>query len=209
MKKFLPLLTALLVAASSIPVSAQQKNYAGLDYLHRLQDHRTAGKNSFYKFISGTATPVSLGTPLTLWLTGVISKDPVLKKDALFTLESFALSQTLSFACKSIVDKPRPHEADSTLVSLKNATNGSFPSGHTSEAFATATSLALINHKWYVVVPAYTWAGLVGYSRLYMGVHYPADVFAGAALGTGSAWLCYKLNRWMHREKPHHPVITN
>lgn len=208
MNKHLLPITVLLILSASAPVTAQQKEYAGLDYLHRIQDHRTPGKTRFYKFISGTATPVTLGTPLTFWLTGIIGKDKVLRKDALFTLESFAISQSLTFASKSIVNKPRPHEADSTLISLKNATNGSFPSGHTSEAFATATSLALINHKWYVVVPAYTWAGLVGYSRLYMGVHYPADVFAGAALGTGSAWLSYKLNHWMHGEKTHHQVVT-
>lgn len=196
---------AILFAGSS--TYAQQKSYAGLSYLHKLQDKRTDGKTSFYKFMSGTATPVSLGTPLTFFVTGMITHDKTMKKQALFTLESFAFSQSLSFATKAIVNKPRPHEADSTLISLKNATNGSFPSGHTSEAFATATSLALINHKWYVIVPAYTWAGLVGYSRLYMGVHYPADVFAGAALGTGSAWLSYKLNKWMHKDKSkHHPA---
>lgn len=198
-------LSAILI--TSLPVCAQQKKYAGLDYLHQLQDKRTESGNSFNKFMSGTATPISFGTPLTLFVTGMITDDKTLKKQALFTLESVVLSQSLSFATKAIVNKPRPHEADSTLISLKNATNGSFPSGHTSEAFATATSLALINHKWYVVVPAYTWAGLVGYSRMYMGVHYPADVLAGAVLGTGSAWISYKLNKWMHKDKnKHHKV---
>lgn len=179
----------------------QQKNYAGITYLHKLQDKRTDSKTSFNKFMSGSATPVSLGAPLTFFVAGMISKDNTLKKNALFMLESFAISQAISFTVKPIVNKPRPHEYDSTLISLKNATNGSFPSGHASEAFATATSLALINHKWYVVVPAYTWAGLVGYSRLYLGVHYPVDVIAGALLGTGSALLSYKLNKWMHKKK--------
>lgn len=201
MKHYLPLVTLIFVTLTTIPLNAQQRKYAGLTYLHKLQDQRTTGKTSFYKFMSGTATPVSFGTPITLFVTGMISNDKTLKKEALFSLESFAISQGLTFATKSIINKPRPHEADSTLFSLKNATNGSFPSGHTSEAFATATSLALINRKWYVVVPAYTWAGLVGYSRLYMGVHYPSDVFAGAILGTGSAWISYKLNKWMRSDK--------
>ena len=206
MKKILLPLLALALTCPNQALFAQ-KNYAGIDYLHRLQDKRTPGKTNFYKFMSGTATPVSLGASLTFWVSGMISGDKQLKKVALYMLESFALSQGVTFIVKPIVNKPRPHEYDSTLISLKNATNGSFPSGHASEAFATATSLALINHKWYVVIPAYTWAGLVGYSRLYMGVHYPVDVIAGALLGTGSAWLSYKLNKWM-RHRPNRKTVN-
>lgn len=200
MKKLLCLiLVAAMLTAPSF--SFGQKQYAGLTYLHKLQDKRTESKTSMYKFLSGTATPVSLGTPFALWVAGMIDKNNTLKKDALYSLESFAASQALSFGLKAIINKPRPHEADPTLISLKNATNGSFPSGHTSEAFANATSLTLITHKWYVAVPAYAWASMVGYSRLYLGVHYPADVIAGALVGSGSAWLMYKLNKWMHHSK--------
>ncbi|ULT24063.1 phosphatase PAP2 family protein [Sphingobacterium sp. E70] len=39
--------------------------------------------------------------------------------------------------------------------------------------------------KWYVVAPSLLWAGSVGYSRMYLGVHYPTDVLAGAVLGLG------------------------
>lgn len=201
MKIFLYPVVALAILFANTPVLCQQKTYAGTTFLHKLQAKRTPGKTSFYTFMSGTATPVSLGTPLTLWVSGMISKNNILKKDALIALEGFAISQAITFSAKSIINKPRPHESDPTVLALKNATNGSFPSGHTSEAFATATSLTMITHKWYVAVPAYTWAGLVGYSRLYLGVHYPSDVIAGALLGTGSAWLSYKLNKWMHGKK--------
>ncbi|MFY7909200.1 MAG: phosphatase PAP2 family protein, partial [Emticicia sp.] len=64
-----------------------------------------------------------------------------------------------------------------------------------------ATSLSLTFRKWYVVIPAYTWASAAAYSRLHLGVHYPSDVLAGAAIGAGSAWLCYKANRWLQRKK--------
>lgn len=204
MKFFIAALALICITARPSATYAQQSNYAGLDYLHKLQDKRTDSKTSLNKFLSGTATPISLGTPLTLWVAGLATHNKTLKKEALYSLESFACSQALSFGLKSIINKPRPHEADPTLISLKNATNGSFPSGHTSEAFATATSLTLITKKWYVAVPAYTWAYFVGHSRMYLGVHYPADVAGGAVLGIGSSYLCYRLNKWMHKEKKSH-----
>lgn len=194
-------LVALAIMLFSTPVFSQQKEYAGLTYLHKIQDKRTASKTSFYKLMSGTATPISLGTPITLWAAGMITKNKTLKKDALITFGGFVISQSITFATKEIVNKPRPFIADPTIIALKNSKFKSFPSGHTSEAFANATSLILITKKWYVAVPAYTWASLVGYSRLYMGVHYPSDVFAGAVVGTSSAWLSYKLNQWIHKSK--------
>jgi membrane-associated phospholipid phosphatase len=200
MKKMICMIAVVIFSLTTTSLFAQ-KTYAGVTYLHKLQDKRTDSKTSFNKFLSGTATPVSLGTPLTLWVVGMIDNNKTIKKQALFTLESFAVSQALTFATKSIVNKPRPHEYDPTLIALRNAKNGSFPSGHTAEAFATATSLTLMSHKWYVAVPAYTWATLVGQSRLYLGVHYPADVIGGAITGAGSAWLSYKLNKWMHHTK--------
>ncbi len=203
MKLLLYPVLALAITLNGTTAFSQQK-YAGLTYLHKLQDNRTESKNSFYKFISTTTTPVSLATPLSYWVAGMMSKNKTLKKDALFALEGLAYSQAITFGTKAISNKQRPHEADPTIIALKNAKNSSFPSGHTAEAFATATSLTLISHKWYVALPAYTWAGLVGYSRLYLGVHYPVDVFAGALIGGGSAWLSYKLNKWMHHKKHEH-----
>ena len=60
----------------------------------------------------------------------------------------------------------------------------SFPSGHTASAFLTAT---LISFYPLLTVPAFLYASLMGFSRVYNGVHYASDVIAGMILGTASA----------------------
>ena len=65
----------------------------------------------------------------------------------------------------------------------------SFPSGHTTTAFAMALIMAYIINKkiWSVILPAL--ALLAGYSRVYLGQHFPTDIFAGMCIGVVSAIL--------------------
>lgn len=68
-----------------------------------------------------------------------------------------------------------------------------FPSGHAALAFAVATSLTLSYPEWYVAVPLYIWAVAASTARMWLGVHYPTDVLAGAALGTAIAWGVHQM----------------
>ena len=89
---------------------------------------------------------------------------------------------------KAIIRRSRPifRVTQARIVGYR-AIGRSFPSGHTSQAFFTATLLAPYFHaSLWVVILLYTIALLVGITRMYVGAHYPRDVLAGAVLG--SAW---------------------
>ena len=66
----------------------------------------------------------------------------------------------------------------------------SFPSGHTFSSFAAATAIAIGNRRW--AIAAMGTAALIGFSRVYLFMHYPSDVLGGALLGIAFGALAWK-----------------
>jgi membrane-associated phospholipid phosphatase len=133
---------------------------------------------------------------------GYLGGDKQARNDGYELLISIAISQLISEALKVTVNRERPADRYPYEIFVSSPTHGgSFPSGHTSAAFATATTLALDYKKWYVVVPAYMWAGSVAYSRMYLGKHYPTDVLGGIVIGMGSAYLSHWLTKKLFKDK--------
>jgi membrane-associated phospholipid phosphatase len=152
-----------------------------------LAEHRTPEQTGLMLFLSNTYRYGDIGVPAGLLVAGVIGKDRDMRENAGYIASSTAISYGLTLLLKHIVKRPRPFVQNLKIVPVYRAGSTSFPSGHTSTTFATATALSMAYPKWYVIAPAFLWAGSVGYSRSYLGVHYPTDVAAGAVLGAGTA----------------------
>ncbi len=152
-----------------------------------LADHRTPEQTGVMLFLSNTYRYGDIGVPAGLMLGGIIGNDKGMRENSLFVASSTAVSYGVMLLLKHIVKRPRPFIQNINIVPVYRAGSTSFPSGHAATTISTATALSMAYPKWYVIAPAFLWAGSVSYSRMYLGVHYPTDVAAGALLGAGSA----------------------
>ena len=108
------------------------------------------------------------------------------------TFGAVAIADILANRLKPVFDTERPSSRYAEPRPLVHApTDGSFPSGHAATSFAAATVLTYAWPRWW---PAFLLLALgIGFSRVYVGVHYPLDVVGGAVLGilvaTALRWL--------------------
>lgn len=182
-------------------VSTINAQNVDIDVLKKININRNTSLDGTFKSISQSAVPISVATPILIYTLGMINNDSVAKQKALFIGETFLASAFITVVSKKIIKTDRPYDTYTMIQPVVSEASYSMPSGHTSTAFATATSLSLAYPKWYVVAPSFVWAGAIGYSRMHLGVHYPSDVLAGALVGSGSAYLTYKANQWINKKR--------
>lgn len=101
-------------------------------------------------------------------------------------LFAYALDVSLYLLLKNLIKRDRPAmKIDFYEAWITPSDQFSFPSGHTAAAFV----FACLVWEFYPLfaLPMFIWAGLVGASRVLLGVHYPTDIAAGAVLGFSCA----------------------
>ena len=162
---------------------------------------RPEGEDSFVrKAPRALDSPAVLGIAAATFLVGELADDDVTSETGLHTLETLALTSLVTSAVKVVVGRSRPNP-DSPPDEF-DSFNGhdsyrSFPSGHTSRAFALATvvTLELDDQASWIPFVAYPLATWVGVTRVLDRDHWPTDVLAGAALGLLTAQIWHGIRR--------------
>ncbi|MDT3404682.1 phosphatase PAP2 family protein [Mucilaginibacter terrae] len=186
------IITTIFVTALGISAHAQLSQPTILrqidtDIMVNFAENRTPARTDFYYFMSKTNLYGNALVPASLLIGGTISGNKEMRQNAAYIASSSVLSYGAVLLIKKLLKRPRPFRGNYRIMPVYIAGDYSFPSGHSSSAFSTATSLSMAYPKWYVIAPSALWAGSVAYSRMYLGLHYPSDVAVGSLMGAGTA----------------------
>jgi len=171
-------------------------NLPQLDFIAGWQNPESTLTVKFFQFISDSISYISFGVPVLLTIVGEFKQDSDKKKNRLsllYVVLSIAVAGLTSYLMKKSFLEPRPYEVDPRIAQLSVGGGYSLPSGHTTEAFASAMAVTLLFPRWYAFVPMFSWASIVALSRIYLGVHYPFDILVGMFIGSVSSCAFYFL----------------
>lgn len=141
----------------------------------------------------------ALAASLALFAAGLAGRRERLRRAGLAMLWSVLLASLLVAVIKPLTSRPGPRGPEPPVPgeSWLAARWGRFPSGHSASTFAAAAALAAFYPP---TAPfGYAIGALVGYERIYRGVHNTSDVFAGACIGMIAAWVVIG---WLQRREP-------
>ncbi len=188
----------ILLVFGSIACEAQSLDFSMLRAINK-DEHPQWDKTM--KITSNSVYPALVVAPASLLLTGYVQDDKIMMRNGVKTGVAIGLNVLLTTGLKYTINRKRPYEQyPNDIVKRTDSGPYSFPSGHTSSAFAAATAVTLSTKKWYVAVPSYAYACAVGYSRMRLGVHFPSDVLGGMIIGIGSSLLVFQVDKWLQKK---------
>lgn len=149
------------------------------------------------RHVSFSVYPVMPATVVGIWSHGYFTKDETMMRNGYKSIISISLASAVTTSLKYAFHRTRPATKYPNELTLRDWHIGplSFPSGHTTVAFSTATALSMSYKKWYVTLPSFLYAGFVGYSRMRLGAHYPSDVLGGIIVGIGAGLMTWQLDK--------------
>lgn len=156
--------------------------------------------------------------PMAIALLYVIFKNNKIKEAflliGLIILVITLADQISSGFCKPYFARFRPTQ-DPELMYQIDVVNGyrggtyGFTSSHAANTFGVALFLSLVMRSWSLSIILFIWAALNAYSRMYLGVHYPGDIFFGTLTGLGSGILMYLIYNYLQKKLLTQPVYIS
>jgi undecaprenyl-diphosphatase len=162
-----------------------------LDYKLFQYINGLAGHNSIQDHIFEALT--SYGPYLCVIVLVIMALRPATRMAAVFGFAAPCLAMAINFLIGVVYNRPRPFVTHHVHLLLPHDPNASFPSDHMAGAVAIAVALWFFNRK--VGLPMFLLALLIGFSRIYVGHHYPTDVLGGLVVGVVSAVVVNKLGK--------------
>ena len=197
----LALLTVLIVGIKVFEdVIAKESGPVDTAMLWFIRQKTPVALTDFFALITTTGAAIFL-VPATLFLTVTFLAFKH-RYEAILLAASMACAGLLSYFIKALVNRSRPD-----LWTTEWYSGSSFPSGHTLSTATFATALVLCvarlrpSSRYAALLLAVLWIGLVGLSRLVLGVHWPTDVLAAICVGVFTALAISQLIEFIDNDQ--------
>lgn len=204
MKKII-LLLILFFSINSYSQNKIETENLDVRIFRSINNNRSHFLDKSISLIDKSVFPAAIVTPITLFAFARANKNTYDENSAVLLGTSEVTSLGMVLLMKNIFRRERPFTTLENVHYQKDNSptdKYSFPSSHTATAFSMATTLTLrYTDKPFLIAGMFTYAVIVGYGRIYLGVHYPSDVLGGALIGAGSSALIYSLRKEILKAK--------